>query len=640
MRWLPLQPLPIHWTVGGISTGGGADGEGAKAPSPVSALNMLASLSPGRGAPEKPEDHPPRISDFNMPASPTPPGLRPPPPPQGAGAVVAIPGESRIRESKPLRQLPLQTRPIHWTVGGISTGGGADGEGAKSLLPCLCFQYADIPYPGQRGTREARGPPPEDLCSQYIGIPHPARPLASSPRPWRAEGSRGDTRGKAVPGAYPHNWTVGGIPTGGGADGEGAKSPLPCLCFQCAGILLSICQHPPPRPASGLLPRPEGRGQSWRYPGKAVPGAYPHALDRGRYPHGGRGRRGGGMRPLPCLCSQYASIPHPAPPREGRGQSWRYPGKAVSRRVNPCASSLFRLALYTGPWEVSPLGEGQTGRRQKPPPLSLLSICWHPALNMPASPTPPGLRPPPPPQGAGAVVAIPGESRIRESKPLRQLPLQTRPIHWTVGGIPTGGGADGEGAKSPLPCLCFQYADIPYPGQRGTREARGPPPEDLCSQYIGIPHPARPPASSPAPGGPRAVVAIPGERPYPGRIPITGPWEVSPLGEGQTGRGQKAPSPVSAFNVLASCSQYAGILLSICWHPALNMLASCSQYASIPHPARPPASSPAPGGPGAVVAIPGEGRIRESKPIHWTVGGIPTGGGADGEGAKSPLPCL
>ena len=51
---------------------------------------------------------------------------------------------------------------------------------------------------------------------------------------------------------------------------------------------------------------------------------------------------------------QYASIPHPArlvapPPLPRPGQSWRYPGRAVSGRGNPRASSLFRLSPYPGP---------------------------------------------------------------------------------------------------------------------------------------------------------------------------------------------------------------------------------------------------------------------------------------------------
>ena len=245
------------------------------------------------------------------------------------------------------------------------------------------------------------------------------------------------------------------------------------------------------------------------------------------------------MRPLPCLCSQYASIPHPArppassPAPRGGGSRGDTQGKAVSGRVDPCAGSLFSPSPYTGPWEVSPRGVGQTGRGQKPPPLSLLSICW---LLSPQAEghqrsqrtTPRGslisiCQHPPPRGGPGAVVAIPGE---------RPYPGRI-PMHWTVGGIPTGGGADGEGAKSPLPCLWVQYASIP--------------------------HPARPPASSPTPGraggsrGDTRGKAVPGAYPQTldrGRHPHGG--------EGQTGRGQKAPSPVSAFNVTTKGMRVAG----------------------------------------------------------------------------------
>ncbi len=148
--------FPIRWTVGGIASGGGADGEGAKAPAPV--------------------------SGFNISASPTPPGLWPPPPPRGAGAVVAIPEEGRIRERKPPRQLVLQALPHTLDRGRYLHRGGADEEGrirerkpthrlplqalphtldrgryrlwgrgrrggGKSPLPCLWFQYASTSAP-------------------------------------------------------------------------------------------------------------------------------------------------------------------------------------------------------------------------------------------------------------------------------------------------------------------------------------------------------------------------------------------------------------------------------------------------------------------------------------------------------------
>ena len=79
-----------------------------------------------------------------------------------------------------------------------------------------------------------------------------------------------------------------------------------------------------------------------------------------------------------------------------------------------------------------------------------------------------------PARGAGAVVVIPGEGCIRENKPTRQLVLQALPIPWTVGGIASGGGADGEGAKSPLPCHSWvQYASISCSGQSGEKLQEG-----------------------------------------------------------------------------------------------------------------------------------------------------------------------
>ena len=149
---------------------------------------------------------------------------------------------------------------------------------------------------------------------------------------------------------------------------------------------LSICWHPPPRPASGLLPRPRG---------------------------GSRGDTRGG--------------PHPGE---------RTPVPAFSSSSPP----------YPGLWVISPRGVGQTGGHA---PLSCLWLQY--------TPTPPGLF------------------------------FKFPPIPWTVGDISTGGGADGEGAKSPLPCLFASHMP-----------ASPTPPLSLCSQYAGIPHPARPPASSPS----------------------------------------------------------------------------------------------------------------------------------------------
>jgi hypothetical protein len=219
--------------------------------------------------------------------------------------------------------------------------------------------------------------------------------------------------------------------------------------------LLSICQHPPPQ-EEDTPGRP--------YPGErthtpAPSSDSPQTLDRGRYRLGGRGRRGGGACPLPCLYFQYASIPHPH------------------------TSSLFRLAPDTGPWGVSPLGEGQTGRGRMPPPLSLLPICQHPP---PQEEDTPG-RP------------YPGE-RTHTPAPSSDSPQTLDRGRYR----PWGRGRRGGGA-CPLPCLYFQYASIPHPH---------------TSSLFRL-------------------------------APDTGPWEVSPRGEGQTGRG-RMPPPLSLYFQYAS----------------------------------------------------------------------------------------
>jgi hypothetical protein len=256
-------------------------GEGACAPSPVSA--------------------------FNMPASPTPPGLRPPPPPlPGRGIVMAIPGERPYPGKRAPAPALSSGSPIHWTVGGILLWG----RGQKP--PCLsAFNMPASPtppmhsealspagpgrgqswrYPGNSRTQENEplrrpflqvlpytGPwevsprgegakAPLSLCFQYVGIPHPARPPASSPAPPGTGDSHGDTRGKAVPGKmspctgpffrFSHTLDRGGYTP----VGEGAKAPL-SLCFQYAGI-----PHPARPPASS--PAPPGAGAVVAIPGE------------------------------------------------------------------------------------------------------------------------------------------------------------------------------------------------------------------------------------------------------------------------------------------------------------------------------------------------------------------------------------
>jgi hypothetical protein len=154
----------------------------------------------------------------------------------------------------------------------------------------------------------------------------------------------------------------------------------------------------------------------------------PHTLDRGWYLLWGRGRRGGmRLSPVSSLPICRHPPPRPASgllprPRGGRWQSWRYPGKTASGRANP------RPAFSPGSPHTLDRGDISTGVGQTGGAcaslLSLVAICRHlrnlasiwrpcpPCLWLQYTPTPPGLWPPPPPPG-GAVVARPRESRIR-----------------------------------------------------------------------------------------------------------------------------------------------------------------------------------------------------------------------------------
>jgi len=67
---------------------------------------------------------------------------------------VVIPGEGCIRENKPTRQLVLQALPIPWTVGGIASGGGADGEGSICQYLLLGAEWRET----ARGREEGQTP--------------------------------------------------------------------------------------------------------------------------------------------------------------------------------------------------------------------------------------------------------------------------------------------------------------------------------------------------------------------------------------------------------------------------------------------------------------------------------------------------
>jgi hypothetical protein len=248
--------FPIRWTVGGISTGGRhPPGGGGPHPGERTRASSFFWLSPYTG----PWEVSPR------------------------GDVIPR-GEGRIRESEPPRQLILLAFPIYWTVGGISTGGTSSPGGrtvSGRVNPRASSFFWLSPYTG-----------PWEVSPRGDVIP---------------PGGEGWLRESEPPRqlfllAFPTHWTVGGISTGGrhppGGEGRIRESEPPrqliLLAFPIywtVGGISTGGRHPP-----GGGPHP---GE--RTPAPAHSSGFPHTLDRGRYLHGGRGRRGGGMRPLPCL---------------------------------------------------------------------------------------------------------------------------------------------------------------------------------------------------------------------------------------------------------------------------------------------------------------------------------------------------
>ena len=163
--------------------------------------------------------------------------------------------------------------------------------------------------------------------------------------------------GNRVWGCTPGQCIDGESPRGGGADGEGAERPFPCLDVSLKTSLAGIT--PASRPLRGLLPPPQGGGQSLaivRIPctgGKriltrinrdTVVDALPGSVSMGNRPRGegltGRGeaettppspvscvstgdvfpRRGGEHLPCPVLRPVSTSIPH----EEGREEAFSH----------------------------------------------------------------------------------------------------------------------------------------------------------------------------------------------------------------------------------------------------------------------------------------------------------------------------
>ena len=124
--------------------------------------------------------------------------------------------------------------------------------------------------------------------------------------------------------------------------GVGQKAPSPVSTFNM--------------PASST----PGRGSAGDTRGKAVPGAYPYTLDRGRYTPVGRGQK---LSPAaPTFNMSVSPTPPglrpPPPPRGGGGSRGDTRGKAVPGRANPHTSSFFRFSPYAGPWGIYTRGGG------------------------------------------------------------------------------------------------------------------------------------------------------------------------------------------------------------------------------------------------------------------------------------------
>ncbi len=161
------------------------------------------------------------------------------------------------------------------------------------------------------------------------------------------------------------------------------------------------------------------------------------------------------------------------------------------------------------------------------PPRPRLCRDTHTLLPAPHPARAFGAPPPPPEGGRGSAWRYQGSSRIRVGaggQPCQVL-LRDLPMCWTVEISPRGEGPTGRGNSFPLPCL-------PHSNHLTSRR---PPPHPRLRR------------SAPAPrGGQGQCVAISGEQPYPGLLrdlPMCWTVEISPRGEGPTGRGNSFPLP-------------------------------------------------------------------------------------------------
>ena len=182
---------------------------------------------------------------------------------------MAIPEESRIKESKPTHRLPLQALPHT-----LDRGRYPRPEGG---------------YPGRAVS--GRGNPRASSFFRLFPIHWTVGGISTGEgQTRRAVSGRGNPHTGSLFRLFPIHWTVGGIASGGGADGEGAKAPSPVSGFSM--------RVPPPLPGPGI----PGEGR--------IRGVSPYAGPWEASPQG-RGRRGGGKGPLLCLWFQYAGTSAP-----------------------------------------------------------------------------------------------------------------------------------------------------------------------------------------------------------------------------------------------------------------------------------------------------------------------------------------
>ncbi len=184
---------------------------------------------------------------------------------------------------------------------------------------------------------------------------------------------------------------------------------------------------------------------------------------------------------VPSQTERSPSPPHPArAARSSPAPSARIVLAAVSRGRREPESDFPGLSRYTGPWWLSPRGEG-TGEGETPSPGKMV-----PESSSPATPTLPGLRPPPPPPGAGAAhgdiqwKAVPGDGagggfpEGRAEKDLL-LPVRSRGPPCSSGpwGYRHGEWGPGRGSPPPRRWVPVRSSSKPRPPEGAVRGDTG-----------------------------------------------------------------------------------------------------------------------------------------------------------------------